>query len=71
MMLLGNSWATSFGSILTTMGGVGPGFGLVGPASNFSMLSDGSKYLLSFSMLLGRLEIFPVLTLFTNWFWRT
>ena len=71
MMLFGNSWATSFGSILTTMGGVGPGFGLVGPASNFSMLTDGSKYLLSFSMLLGRLEIFPVLSLFTNWFWRT
>lgn len=71
MMILGNSWPTSFGSVLTTMGGVGPGFGLVGPASNFSMLSDGSKYLLSFSMLLGRLEIFPVLTLFTGWFWRT
>ncbi|WP_372775970.1 TrkH family potassium uptake protein [Mangrovibacterium sp.] len=71
MMLLGNSWATSFGSVLTSMGGIGPGFGLVGPASNFSMLTDGSKYLLSFFMLLGRLEIFPVLSLFTNWFWRT
>ncbi len=71
MMLLGNNWSTSFGSILTTMGGIGPGFGLVGPASNFSMLTDSSKYLLSFSMLLGRLEIFPVLSLFTNWFWRT
>ena len=71
MLLLGNDWPTSFGSILTTMGGVGPGFGLVGPVSNFSMLTDGSKYLLSFSMLLGRLEIFPVLSLFTNWFWRT
>lgn len=71
MVGLGNDWATSFGSVVTTMGGIGPGFGLVGPASNFSMLSDVSKLLLSFTMLLGRLEIFPVLTLFTPWFWRT
>jgi len=71
LMLLGNSWPTSFGGVLTTMGGVGPGFGEVGPASNFSMLSDNSKYLLSFFMLLGRLEIFPVLSLFTSWFWST
>lgn len=71
MIGLGNDWATSFGSVATTMGGIGPGFGKVGPVSNFSMLSDPSKVLLSFTMLLGRLEIFPVLTLFTNWFWRT
>lgn len=70
MILLGNSWATSFGSVLTTMGGVGPGFGEVGPASNFSALSDASKNFLSFSMLLGRLEIFPVISMFTHWFWR-
>ena len=71
MIALGNDWGTSFGSVLTTMGGIGPGFGLVGPASNFGMLSDASKILLSFTMLLGRLEIFSVLTLFTSWFWRT
>lgn len=71
MIGLGNDWPTSFGSVITTMGGIGPGFGKVGPASNFSMLSDASKYLLSFTMLLGRLEIFPVLTLFTGWFWKT
>ncbi len=71
MVGIGNDWGTSFGSVLTTMGGIGPGFGKVGPASNFAMISDSSKYLLSFFMLLGRLEIFPILTLFTNWFWRT
>ncbi len=70
MMAFGNDWATSFGAVLTTMGGVGPGFGKVGPASNFAELSDASKYFCSFNMLLGRLEIFPVLGLFTNWFWR-
>lgn len=68
---LGNDWATSIGSVLTTMGGIGPGFGQVGPASNFAMISDPSKYLLSLFMLIGRLEIFPVLTLFTGWFWKT
>lgn len=71
MMLMNNDWPTSFGAILTTMGGIGPGFGKVGPVSNFSMLTDGSKYLCSLSMLIGRLEIFPVMALFTNWFWRT
>lgn len=71
MISLGNDWATSFGSVITTMGGIGPGFGLVGPTSNFSMLSDASKILLSFTMLIGRLEIFPVLTLFTGWFWES
>ena len=71
MVGIGNDWATSFGSVLTTMGGIGPGFGKVGPASNFAMISDSSKYLLSFFMLVGRLEIFPILTLFTHWFWRT
>ncbi|MFV0366373.1 MAG: TrkH family potassium uptake protein [Mangrovibacterium sp.] len=70
MSVMGNSWATSFGSVLTTMGGMGPGFGLVGPASNFSMLSDPSKYFLCFTMLLGRLEIFPVIALFSAWFWK-
>ncbi|MFV0522501.1 MAG: TrkH family potassium uptake protein [Mangrovibacterium sp.] len=70
MIVFGNSLATSFGSVATTMGGMGPGFGLVGPASNFSMLTDPSKYFLCFTMLLGRLEIFPVLALFTGWFWR-
>jgi len=71
MVALGTDWGTAFGSVLTTMGGIGPGFGTVGPASNFALLSDPEKYLLSFTMLLGRLEIFPVLSLFTSWFWRT
>ncbi len=71
LVALGSDWGTSFGSILTTMGGIGPGFGTVGPASNFALLSDPAKYILSVSMLIGRLEIFPVLTLFTSWFWRT
>ncbi len=71
MTAFGNSWATSFGSVATTMGGMGPGFGAVGPASNFASLTDPSKYFLCFTMLLGRLEIFPILALFSGWFWKT
>ncbi len=61
---------TSVGSVLTTMGGIGPGFGLVGPAGNFSMIPVGGKILLTFTMLLGRLEIYPLIILFTPAFWK-
>ena len=61
---------TSVGSVLTTMGGIGPGFGMVGPASNFSMIPVGGKILLTITMLLGRLEIYPLIILFTPAFWR-
>mgnify|MGYP001074401800 CR=1 FL=1 len=71
LMALGYDFGTSFGSIATTMDGCGPGFGTVGPVNNFAHLSDTAKYILSVSMITGRLEIYPVLILFTHWFWRT
>jgi trk system potassium uptake protein TrkH len=52
------------------MGGIGPGFGSVGPASNFLHLPAISKYFLTFLMVLGRLEIYAILVLFMKWFWR-
>ncbi len=61
---------TSVGSVLTTMGGIGPGFGLVGPAGNFSMIPVGGKILLTITMLLGRLEIYPLIILLTPAFWK-
>ncbi len=61
---------TSFGSVITCMGGVGPGFGLTGPASNFEMLPVGAKYILILMMLLGRLELYTFLTVFTPAFWK-
>lgn len=70
MMLLGQDSATSFGAVVTSMGGIGPGFGTVGPASNFLHLSSASKYFLTFLMVLGRLEIYSILVIFTRWFWR-
>jgi len=52
------------------IGNVGPGFGLVGPAMNYGFLSDVGKYLLSILMLVGRLEIYPVLVLFVPEYWK-
>jgi trk system potassium uptake protein TrkH len=61
---------TAISACATTMGNVGPGLGEVGPAGNFSNLSDFTKVILSILMLLGRLELFTVLVLFTPVFWR-
>lgn len=70
MVMLGYDAATSFGSVTTCMGGIGPGFGSVGPVSNFHHLSAPVKYFLTFLMVVGRLEIYPVLIVFTRNFWR-
>ncbi len=70
MTLLGQSWASSFGAVASCMGGIGPGFGTVGPVSNFLHLPEAAKYFLAFIMILGRLEIYSVLIIFSNWFWR-
>ncbi len=61
---------TNFSATLTCMGNVGPGFNLVGPMSNFELYSPYSKIMLSFVMLLGRLEIFPIILLFTPRTWK-
>ncbi len=70
LMAVGLDAATSFGSVATTMAGIGPGFGTVGPVSNFAHLPDVAKYFLCLTMILGRLEIYPVVILFTPWFWK-
>lgn len=70
MILLGSDIATSASSIATAMGGIGPGLGTVGPASNFAHLSELSKITLTVFMILGRLEIYTVIMLFTPWFWE-
>ena len=56
--------------VATCLNNVGPGLGGVGPVNNFSSLSDISKFVLSFDMLAGRLEIFPILLLFAPSQWR-
>ena len=61
---------TSLGAVATSLGNIGPGIGSVGPVDNFAHLSSSVKWVLSFFMLIGRLELFTVLMLFTPYFWR-
>lgn len=61
---------TAFSAAAATLTGLGPGLGDVGPASNYGHLPDGVKLLLCLSMLLGRLEIFTILVIFTPAFWK-
>lgn len=68
---MGLDFLTSIGAVATCLGNVGPGIGEVGPVDNFAWLSGGIKLVLSFLMLLGRLEIFTILVLFTPYFWKS
>lgn len=61
---------TNFTAIAATLNNVGPGLSEIGPASNFSSFSGFSKLVLSFNMLAGRLELFPMLILFTPSTWK-
>ncbi len=61
---------TNFTAVVTCFNNVGPGLSVVGPTGNFSEFSMLSKLILSFDMLLGRLEIFPILMLFSPSLWR-
>lgn len=66
----GNDILTSASTALVTLGNIGPGFGRVGPTQNFAFLPDWIKVWLTFVMMLGRLEIYTVLVLFTGRFWK-
>jgi trk system potassium uptake protein TrkH len=70
MASLGNDFLSSIGSVATCLGNIGPGFGSVGPVDNFAGISPLGKWVLSLLMLLGRLELFTVLILFTPYFWN-
>lgn len=60
----------SMGCVISSIGNMGPGLGKTGPAYSWNALPDAAKWLLSFLMLLGRLELFTVLLLFTPDFWK-
>lgn len=66
----GFSLMTNFSAALACFNNIGPGFEAVGPASNFSQFGVVSKIVLIFDMLAGRLEIFPILVLFSNKAWK-
>lgn len=60
---------TNFTAVAATLNNIGPGLNEVGPACNFGLLSTFSKYVLMFDMLAGRLELFPMLLLFSPRTW--
>ena len=63
-------FGTAVSAVSTCINNIGPGMNRVGPMENFSFLSDFSKMVLSADMLLGRLEIFPILVLLSPSVWR-
>ena len=71
LSLTGLDFTTSISGAATSISNVGPGLGeLIGPNGNFSQLPDFSKWILSFGMILGRLELFAILVLFLPSFWQ-
>lgn len=70
MMGMGIGLVESIGCVISSIGNMGPGLGETGPAYSWNALPDAAKWLLSFLMLLGRLELFTVLLLFTPEFWK-
>ncbi len=70
MSLLGLDFASSIGAVATSLGNVGPGIGTVGPSFNFSHVSIAGKWVLSALMLVGRLELFTILIIFSRSFWK-
>ncbi|MFT3739975.1 MAG: potassium transporter TrkG [Breznakibacter sp.] len=71
MSLMGYDVQTSLGAAATAMGNIGPGLNGLGPAFNFSEVPAFGKWFLSFLMLIGRLELFTVIILFSPQFWKT
>lgn len=70
LAMLGLTVPTAMGASAATLGNIGPGLGKVGPASNYSDLPNVAKLLLSFCMVVGRLELYTVLVVLTPMFWR-
>lgn len=70
MLISGMDFISGFSAVLACVNNFGPGLGQVGPAANYQGLSDFQSWVCIFAMLVGRLEIFTVLILFTPQFWR-
>lgn len=68
--MLGMDFVSAIGAVATSLSNVGPAIGSVGPVNNFADVPDAAKWVLCFLMLLGRLELFTILVLFTPYFWR-
>lgn len=70
MSMLGLDLVSAFGAVAATLGNIGPGLGSVGPTDNYAHIPIIGKWILTFFMLAGRLEIYTVLILFAPSFWK-
>lgn len=70
LVFLGIDGSTASSSVATCMAGIGPGIGSVGPVGNFAHLPEAGKVILVMLMIIGRLEIYTVIMLFSKTFWR-
>ncbi|TAJ80844.1 MAG: TrkH family potassium uptake protein [Gallionellaceae bacterium] len=70
LLISGLDFISAFSAIIACINNAGPGLGAVGPASNFSVLTDFQTWVCTLAMLVGRLEIFTFLILFTPRFWQ-
>jgi len=68
--LLGLDFTSAIGITASSLGNIGPALGSISPVHNFAHLSDATKWFSTFLMLIGRLELFTVLILFTPYFWK-
>ena len=70
LLLSGLDFSSSMSAVISSINNTGPGLNRVGPSTNYGSLSDFQTWVCTLAMLLGRLEIFSVLVLFTPTFWR-
>ena len=70
MSLFGYDFASAFGASIAALGNIGPGWGEFGPTDNFAQVPFLGKWVLILLMMIGRLEIFTVLILFSPAFWK-
>ena len=70
MSMLGLDLLSSFGAVAASIGNIGPGLGSVGPTDNYAHIPQLGKWILSILMLIGRLEIYPVIIFLTPTFWK-
>ncbi|MEM7347096.1 MAG: potassium transporter TrkG, partial [Chloroflexota bacterium] len=70
MASLGLDMPSAIGATVSSLWNIGPGLGSVGPTDNYAHIPAFGKWFLAFLMLIGRLEIFTVIVLFSPWYWR-
>ncbi len=70
LLISGLDFISSFTAVIACINNAGPGLGVVGPATNYSILTDFQTWVCTLAMLTGRLEVFTLLIIFTPVFWR-